>query len=515
MTTSQSIVQLRAGRVRGLREDGVEVFRGVPYARPPIGPLRFRAPLECEPWNGVREATAAAPIAPQLSTPLEAMEGRMELPQSEDCLTLNVWTPASDGGRRPVMVWIHGGGYMNGTGAAEWFDGTSFAASHGIVLVTINYRLNVFGYLHLAELAPGEAGSGNCGLLDQIAALRWVHNNIAAFGGDPDNVTVFGESAGAFSVGIILGTPGAAGLMHRAILQSGAAAHVISTERATTIATEVITELGFRPDERGIAEMRQLSTDQVLAAFGAVAQRHPPDGGSEDMALMIAPVVDGFVLPVEPMTAIRQGASAGIPVMIGTDLNEMEIMRLLDESFYDLDDDEVARRCAKVFGDLATRALALYRGPTRGMTGNAWTAVDTDRTFLIPAIELAEVRAATGGATWMYLFTWTTTAFGGRMGAVHTLEIPFVFNTLDRGAAPELTGGPPDHARPLAGRMHRTWAQFARHGDPNHDGLPQWEVYEPERRATMIFDVECVVEHDAQRDRRLLWQERAARPATD
>ncbi len=514
MTTSQSVVHLCAGRVQGLRSEGVEVFRGVPYARPPVGPLRFRPPLPCEPWTGVREAVTAGPIAPQLATPLETMQGRMDLPQSEDCLTLNVWTPSADGGRRPVMVWIHGGGYMNGTGAAEWFDGTSFAANHDVVLVTINYRLNVFGYLHLAGLAANEAGSGNCGLLDQLAALRWVGDNIAAFGGDPGNVTVFGESAGAFSVGIILGTPGAAGLLHRAILQSGAAVHVISAERATAVASEVITELGLSPDERGIAGLRQLATDQILAAFGAVALRHPPDTGSEDVALIIAPVVDGFVLPVEPMTAIRQGASADIPVMIGTDLNEMEIMRLLDESFYDLDDNEVERRCTKLFGELAPKALALYRGPTRGMTGNVWTAVDTDRTFLIPAIELVEARAARGGASWMYLFTWTTTGLGGRMGAVHTLEIPFVFNTLDRGAAPEMTGGPPDAARPLAERLHRTWAHFARYGDPNHDGLPHWPVYEPERRATMIFDVECVVEDDAQRDQRLLWQERAARPAT-
>jgi para-nitrobenzyl esterase len=403
---------------------------------------------------------------------------------------------------------------MNGTGAADWFDGTSFAANHDVVLVTINYRLNVFGYLHLAGFAPGQEGSGNCGLLDQIAALRWVRDNIAAFGGDPGNVTLLGESAGAFSVGIILGTPGAAGLLHRAVLQSGAAVHVTSAERASTVAAEVIAELGLRPDESGIAELRRLSTTQILGAFGAVAQRHPPDTGSEDVALMIAPVVDGFVLPKEPMAAIREGASAEVPVIIGTDLNEMEIMRLLDESFYDLDDDEVARRCSKVFGDLAAQALALYRGPSRGMTGNAWTAVDTDRMFLIPAIELAEARCATGGATWMYLFTWPTAAFGGRMGAVHTLEIPFVFNTLDRGASPELTGGPPHEARPLAERMHRTWAEFARHGDPNHVGLPRWPVYEPKCRATMVFDVECVVEDDAQRDRRLLWQERAARAAT-
>jgi para-nitrobenzyl esterase len=503
---SESIAHLSGGRLRGQRVDGVEVFRGVPYARPPVGPLRFRPPVECEPWDGVRDATEVGAIAAQFSTPLEVIQGRMDLPQSEDCLTLNIWTPACDDGRRPVLVWIHGGGYLNGTGAAEWFDGTSFAANHDVVVVTINYRLNVFGYLHLAELAPNEDGSGNCGLLDQIAALRWVCDNIAAFGGDPGQVTVAGESAGAFSVGVILGTPGAAGLFHRAILQSGAAVHVVSAESATAVATEILGELGLKPDEGGIAELRQLPTDQILGAYGAVAFRHPPDTAIEDATLTFAPVVDGFVLPVAPMTAIQDGLSAGVAIMIGTDRDEMEIMRLLDESFYAFDNDELARRCTNLFGDLATRALSLYQTAS---TGNVWTAVDTDRTFVIPAIELAEAHTAAGGAAWMYLFTWTTTAFAGQLGAVHTLEIPFVFNTLDSGAGPEFTGGPPDRARPLARRLHRTWAEFIRHGDPNNDDIPPWPLYEPQRRATMILDDDCTVADDPPRDRRLLWQERA------
>ena len=223
MAESEPTVTLRNGVLRGMGTEGCCIFRGIPYAQPPVGPLRFRPPVPPAPWRGVREATSAGAIAHQFPTDLEVMQGRMDLPQSEDCLTLNIWTPSLEGADRPVMVWIHGGGYLTGTGAAEWFDGTSFARNHGVVVVTINYRLNVFGYLHLADLAPGEEGSGNCGLLDQLAALQWVSDNISSFGGDRGNVTVFGESAGAMSVGVILGAPGSAGLVHRAILQSGAA----------------------------------------------------------------------------------------------------------------------------------------------------------------------------------------------------------------------------------------------------------------------------------------------------
>ena len=511
MTGTGPLVQVSAGLLRGLEVGGVRVFRAVPYARAPVGPLRFRPPVECEPWDGVRDATTFGAIAPQFPTPLETLQGRMDLPQSEDCLTLNIWAPpGTQAAARPVMVWIHGGAYVNGTGASDWFDGTSFAANHGIVLVTINYRLNVFGYLHLAGIADGEEGAGNCGLLDQIAALRWVRDNIAAFGGDPGTVTVFGESAGAMSVGVILGTPAATGLFQRAILQSGAAVNVTSAQDATAVARDILVELGLSTDEDGIAELRQLPTDRILAAYGAVGQRRFSSAAPEELAMLSAPVVDGVVLPQEPMTAIREGASADVAVIIGTDLDEMEVMRLQDESFYRFGDDEVIRRFTKIFGARVDEALALYRSLPGPTTRNLWTAVDTDRVFLAPAIALAEAHGAAGGSTWLYLFTWTTTAFGGHLGALHTLEIPFVFNTLDRGPSPELTGGPPAEARMLAERLHRTWAEFARKGDPNHDAIPPWPVYEPQRRATMILDTDCVVEDDAQRDRRMLWADLAA-----
>jgi len=252
--------------------------------------------------------------------------------------------------------------------------------------------------------------------------------------------------------------------------------------------------------------LRQLPTDRILAVSGVVAQRRFADAAPDELAMLFAPVVDRVVLPQEPMTAIREGAAADVAVMIGTDLDEMEVMRLQDDSFYGFGEDEMIRRFTKIFGARVDEALGLYRGLPGAATKNLWTAVDTDRIFLAPAIALAEARWEGGGPTWFYLFTWATTAFGGGLGALHTLEIPFVFNTLDRRPSAELTGGPPDNARLLAERMHRTWAEFARNGDPNNSAIPSWPVYESKRRATMIFDNDCAVEDDAQRDRRLLWQ---------
>jgi para-nitrobenzyl esterase len=511
MTVSDTTVKVSGGLLRGTVADGCLVFRGIPYARPPIGPLRFRPPVTCEPWTDVLDAAAVGPISYQFPNSLEMLQGRPDLPQSEDCLSLNVWTRNTDGDDRPVMVWIHGGGYLNGTGAADWFDGTSFALTHNVVLVTINYRLNVFGYLHLANLAPNEEGSGNCGLLDQIAALKWVRDNIASFGGDPNNVTLFGESAGAMSVGVILGTPSAAGLVHRAILQSGAAVNVTTAEDATAVTTSILAHLGLSPNQQGVAELRRLPAGRIMEAYGAVMVSQPPDMAAKRVIPTFAPVVDHFVLPVPPMEAISAGASASVPVMIGTNVDEMEIMRLIEASIYDFDDDELWRRAGNVFGDLASDALALYRVLGHGTTQHSWIAVDTDRMFLLPAIELAETRTGAKGITWMYLFRWATSSFGGDLGAVHTLEIPFVFNTLDRSGSLELTGGPTEAARPLAEEMHRTWAAFARNGDPTNKSIPEWTPYESGRRATMIFGLPCVVEDDPLRNRRVFWQERLGR----
>ncbi|MGD9795841.1 MAG: carboxylesterase/lipase family protein, partial [Acidimicrobiia bacterium] len=463
------VVTVSSGSLRGERFDGGLVLRGIPYASPPVGPRRFRPPEPAEAWSGVRDATAYGDIARQMATPLEALNGNDLRAQSEDCLSLNVWTPACDGGRRPVMVWIHGGAFLTGSGATPTFDGSSFAREHDIVVLTINYRLNVFGFLHLGGIDPSEVGSGNCGLLDQIAALEWVKENISRLGGDPANVTLFGESAGAMSVGILLATPAARGLFRKAILQSGAASSTVDLETAQHAAEQLLARLGLSTDADPIASLRALPADDVLAAYVDTVRHLSASIPPERAGFLFAPVVDGAVLPVDPLTALRQGASSDVAVMIGTNADEMEVMRIQIETFYAFDDDETQRRFESVFGAYAGEAAGLYEAVVAGTPHHRWTAVDSDKGFFMPAVRLAEARWEHSDDTWMYLFAWPTTAFDGRLGSYHTLEIPFVFNSLDRGAAPRVTDGPPEAARQLALRMHAAWARFARSGEPGSD----------------------------------------------
>jgi para-nitrobenzyl esterase len=515
VTAAAPVVELATGRLRGERGDGVSVFRAVPYARPPVGPLRFRPPEPAPPWAGVRDATADGPICPQLLTPLETLVGRPDLPQDEDCLTVNVWTPATHGGRRPVLVWIHGGAWLNGTGAESWFDGSSFARRHDVVVVTMNYRLNVFGWLHLGGLSDDEADSGNAGLLDQVAALRWVREHIGAFGGDPARVTVAGESAGAMSVGTLLATPTASGLFHRAILQSGVGANVTTPEAATAMTRLILDRAGVPADRAGVAALRALPAGRLLGAYTQLLMDDPMVHAPEELGFQLGPVAGVPSLPQPPVDAIRdRGAAAAVPVLVGTDAHEMEIMRLNGEAFYDLDDAEVDRRFHRLFGPAADDAIAIFQKAAQETGGNPWTAVDTDRLFRIPSIQLAEDRERHGARTWMYLFRWPSSALGGRLGAAHTVEIPFVFNTLATPAAHAVTGGDEVSAQPLADLVHRTWAQFVTAGDPNHDGLPAWPVYDSTRRATMILDTQSFVEDDPERERRLLWRSMAGGPST-
>jgi para-nitrobenzyl esterase len=441
----EPIVQCGQVWLRGECFSGGVVFRGVPYAAPPIGPLRFRPPQPLQPWVGVRDARTFGSIARQIATPLEVLNGNDARPQSEDCLTLNVWTPSCDDGVRPVMVWIHGGAFLTGSGATPTFDGSSFARQHDVVTVTLNYRLNVFGFLNLTDLDPAEAGSGNCGLHDQIAALRWVQANIAVFGGDPDNVTVFGESAGAMSVGALLATPSATGLFHRAILQSGAASSALSADAATSVARELMSSLGLSADHHGIAALRATSDADLLSASAQMMQRLSATRAPESAGFFYAPVVDGDVLPDEPLRMIGAGASRDVAVMVGTNRDEMEIMHIQSEVFYGFADDEVRRRFDSVFGSRADAASTFYNDLAAGTPRNPWTAVDSDRNFLMPAVDLAEARWAAGGATWMYLFAWPTTAFGGRFGAYHGLPMvhPTRLATWRRGC---ITAGPNSRA---------------------------------------------------------------------
>ncbi len=481
-----AIVETRSGKVEGFERDGVQVFRGIPYAAPPVGALRWQLPQREESWAGTRDAGSFSAQSAQTEFALAKMMGESQPPYSEDSLYLNVWTPGCDDGHRPVLVWIHGGAFIWGAGDTPWYDGTNFANHGDVVVVTINYRLGPFGFMHLSDLFGGAfAGSGNAGIADQIAALEWVRDCIGAFGGDPDRVTVFGESAGAASVGTLLGTPSARGLFRGAILQSGAASWVATRERATDVAQRIVTNLGIKPGD--IDAMLSASTDAILAAQPEFRE----DGVA---ALPYQPVVDGVVLPATPLEAIASGNAAAVHVLTGTNATEMTLFTLGDPEMGTLDDDGIRKRLEAAFGPGGPSTLDSYRTRRPDATpAELWLALSTDGVFRIPAIQLLEAQAA-HGPSWSYLFTFESPVFGGILRSTHALEIPFVFDTLDRGAD-MLTGTGPER-QGIADAMHRAWIAFASTGDPQHPGIPEWPQYDLERRATMRFDAECEVLDD-------------------
>ena len=474
-----TIVATRSGKVEGFERNGVTVFRGIPYAAPPVGTRRWQAPQREEPWAGTRDAGTFSAQSAQTEFALATMMGDRQPVNSEDSLYLNVWTPGCDDQRRPVMVWIHGGAFIWGSGDTPWYDGTKFAVHGDVVVVTINYRLGPFGFMHLADLFDGAfAGSGNAGILDQIAALEWVRDCIAAFGGDPERVTVFGESAGAASVATLLGTPGARGLFRAAIPQSGAASWVSTRDRATDIAARVLENLGIRAGDS--EALLAASTDAVLGAQPAFRE----DGVT---ALPFQPVVDGTVLPEPPLVAIAAGNAAGVRVLTGTNLNEMTLFTVADPALATLDEAGVRNRLRIAFGAAGDALVESYRARRPNVTPQElWIDLSTDGVFRIPAIRLLEAQLA-HAPVWSYLFTFATPVFGGILRSTHALEIPFVFDNLDRGGAEVLTGAGPER-QGIADAMHRSWIAFARDGNPQHAGLPEWPRYEIDRRATMRFD---------------------------
>lgn len=463
-----------AGEIQGREKNGALLFAGIPYAAPPVGPRRFRPPEPHDRWQGVRDATRFGPAAPQ-----PAGEGLTSTPNvrwDEDCLTLNVCTPALDDGRRPVLVWIHGGAFRTGQGSIPWYSGISFAVGD-VVTVSLNYRLGALGFAHLAALGGVDfASSGTNGILDQIAALEWVRDNIAAFGGDPEKITVAGESAGGMSVGVLLGCPAARGLFRAAIPQSGAAHHVLGAAQGEEIARRWAVAL--RADD--VETLQQRSVPEILEAQARVEAELAREGGADAIGGMpFRPVVDGCVLPKPPLEAIAEGSSVDTSVLIGTNLDETTLFGMPD-----LDEAGLARLAERYLGGMA-EAVETYRASRPdAKPADVAFAITTDHMFRIPAVRLAEAHAEAGGRVWMYLFTWRSRAFGGALGATHALEIPFAWNNLDKsGVATFLGEG--ETPQPLADRMHAAWTAFAHAADPNCDALPAWETYGAERRAVM------------------------------
>lgn len=498
-----STVETATGSVQGKHEDGVHQFRAIPFAAPPVGALRFRPPQPAPTWTGTLDATRFGPQAMQAVGQMEALFGGTPPVSSEDCLTLNIFTPAPDGARRPVLVWIHGGAFLTGSGATPWYNGHSFAANHDIVVVTVNYRLGALGFLHLEDVGGSEfAGSGNLGILDQVAALEWVRDNIEGFGGDANNVTAFGESAGAMSVGTLLGTPAAKGLFSKAIPQSGAAHHAKARDAADATARELLAELGIDATPAGAARLRELPAEAIIEAQAAVVARNL------SAALAFTPVVDGIVLPESPIDAIGGGSAAGVRVLIGTNAEEMRLFAMMDARLSVLDEAGMLRRVAAELGDAgkAAELVTAYRATRPGATAaDIWGALQGDYIFGIPAVRLAERQSALDNAVFMYLFAWRSPAFGGALGSCHALEIPFAWNTLDHGMSHLFAGPPTEKSRALAASMHEAWATFARTGTPSAAGLPDWPTYDSERRQTMILDVPPRIETDPMAADRKAW----------
>ena len=491
--TAAPLAQATCGTVRGRHRRGIELFAGIPYAEPPVGERRFAAPIPHEPWDGVRDALRFGKAAPQL--PGEGLTNQVPVPWNEDCLTLNVVTPAADDARRPVYVWIHGGAYQHGQGATPWYDGTSFATRGDIVVVTINYRLGALGFCHLSpHLGDRFASAGVNGFLDQLAALEWVRDNIAAFGGDPDRVTVGGESAGAFSVCNVLASPHASGLVHRAIAQSGAAHNTHDPESGKEISAQFLAALG-EPDA---TELLEIGADRILEAQQQVIVERSarPAHGPEPFY----PVWGHEALPRAPHELIADGAGSEVALLTGTNEDEMALWGVTG-----LSEDRVHRYTARMSPD-ADAVLACYRQRLSDVEpGWVACAIGTDRVFRIPAVRLAENRHANGAATWMYRFSWDSRAFDGQFGAAHALEIPFTFNTLDGPGTDAFLGeGPRPDA--LAETMHGAWIAFICDGDPSTPTLGDWPPYEPDHRLVMNLDDECDLLADPESDERDIWE---------
>ncbi|WP_053685286.1 MULTISPECIES: carboxylesterase/lipase family protein [Streptomyces] len=475
--------QLPTGRLRGALEGGVAVFRAVPYAAPPVGDLRWRPAQPHPGWSGTRDAAADGPSAPQMyaegGDPV--LGGHGSPPFDDDCLTLNVWTPAVDGAPRPVLVWIHGGGFVSGSGSLPGYSGETFARDGDLVVVSINYRIGPLGYL-----APDDDDeSRNPWLSDQIAALRWVNAHIAAFGGDPDRVTVAGQSGGALSTAALAGHPLTRGMVRRVILQSPPLGLDLPDPAAYRERTAAYLELAGAEDA---AALRALPWQELIGAAGGLFARTMTWGYWPTPFL---PVVDGTSLPTHPARALLDGAATDIDVMIGWTREEANFGFALDEGYADATREQVTDRIADTFG--AEAAADVYAAYARTRPGSRPVDVlmdlITDELFRVPAVRLAEARAAAGRPVWAYQFDLPTPAHGGRLGAVHCLELPFVFDNFAQWEhAPFLAGLDPAVRDGLAYAMHRAWISFVRTGDPNHPDLPTWRPYDKEARTTMRFD---------------------------
>src|SRR5499427_866549 len=474
--SSGPMVETTSGKIRGAVLNKVNAFKGIPYGEATDISGRFLPPAKAKPWSGVKDALEWGPEAPQ-GPHTEIPEVAATIPKqghSEDCLHLNVWTNSvSRGGKRPVMVWLHGGGFTSGSGSYTIYDGANMARKRDVVTVTVNHRLNSFGFLYLPEI-----DASNAGMLDVVAALQWVRNNIANFGGDPNNVTIFGQSGGAGKVSTLLAMPSAKGLFHRAIIQSGANLQGVSAADAAKSAQMLMTKLNVKT----AAELQRVPMDQLVRA------------GLSTPGLRLGPVLDGKSLPEGPFTPTAPAMSADIPVIIGS--TEFEVNFFPNTNFNPIDDAALlaaVKQATRANDADAAKLIAVYRKGRPGYSNVELQQVIASDNFRAGVLTEAERKSAQKAPVYLYYFTWRSPVRDGKLKAFHTLEIPFVLENVDN--AKSMTGTGEDRYA-LQEKMSGAWAAFARSGNPNHKGLPNWPAFNTDTRATMILDNECKAAKD-------------------
>ncbi len=496
-------VEVMHGKLKGSEKDGIYVFKAIPYAFPPVGEFRWQPPQDPWPWTGVLDATEFGKWAPQNKSTMDAIMGAEEGEQNEACLTLNVWTPGMDNAKRPVMVWIHGGGFTIGSGAQGIYEGKTLARHGDVVVVTINYRLGIFGFANLKEATGGRIpATGNEGLQDQAKALEWVQDNINLFGGDANNVTIFGESAGGMSTGGLLSLPEARGLFHKAIPQSGACHTAADIETGALVGEAIMKATGLNAE--GLAGA---NVDVLLRA-----QRHIEGGKVEGYplsklgSLPFRPVIDGTILPDLPINNVRAGGASMIPIMAGSTADEWRLFGALSPAIKGLNEDTMNTRLSYLIGE--THIPHLIDAYKEGLAGRGveptppevFMAIQTDRIFRIPAIRLLEAQRPHNENVFNYIFDWKSPAARGALGATHAVELAYVFGTHTKPGAEKFYGGGPG-AVTLAAATMNAWSAFAR------DGNPGWDSYDTATRATRIIGENCRTENAPLDLERAAWDE--------
>ena len=492
------IVELDTGKLQGYIDKGVEIYKGIPYAEPPVGNFRFNAPELKKSWSDVFEATKFGPDAPQPPSPFTPKP--VPIQSEEDCLTLNIWTPKADDQLRPVMFWIHGGSYK--TGGANRYNGIPLVNRGDIVVVVINYRLGPFGFLYLPNVPNASA---NVGLLDQIEALKWVKENIVKFGGDPNNITVFGESAGAGSICSLIGMPAAKGLFNRIIPQSGSTNPLGYLKGRAIATTQKLFSL-LKVEKGDIDSFRKLSTEDIIKAQIRMDAQVLKAGNA--FAMGYSPIIDGSTMPKHPLKVVLDGETKNIELLHGTNKDEMRLWELWYPGVKDSEDlFKKVNLLLKIAGqseDKTREVIDIY-SQTRKNPTEIFSAIFTDTYFRVPSIRFAEIQAKIQPDTYMYMFTYPSPVRKGSLGAIHAIEIPFVFGTLDmpRNALfPESN----EETEAISAKMMDAWISFARTGNPNHENIPDWPQYQ-NNRATMIFGKDIKVIDDPYDKERAVWDD--------